>query len=99
MVKKVLIAIFLTSAVAFAPVAAWAQNPPAESVPEENAPTKAHHGHHHHPTTTIKGEFSDSADGGVFVRRRFLACINQADCVKTRMPSRAIQFSRNFGPF
>jgi hypothetical protein len=28
-------------------------------------------------TTTIKGEFSDSADGGVFVRRRFLACINQ----------------------
>ena len=49
MVKKILTAMFLTTAVAFAPVAAWAQNASAEkATAEEKAPAKVYHHHHHH---------------------------------------------------
>jgi len=43
MMKKIFTAMLLASAISFAPVAAWAQNEPAES-----APAETHHHHHHH---------------------------------------------------
>ena len=45
MMKKIFTAMLLASAISFAPVAAWAQNEPAESAPAE---THHHHHHHHH---------------------------------------------------
>jgi Spy/CpxP family protein refolding chaperone len=48
MLKKILLAAFLTSAVAFAPIAAWAQAETPEAAPSEMAPAKTHYHHHHH---------------------------------------------------
>jgi Ni/Co efflux regulator RcnB len=56
MVNKILMAMFVTAAVAFAPIAATAQTGAAPAEPEKTTPEKAmpetgrhhHHRHHHH---------------------------------------------------